>query len=144
MRTDLFGRKLEDVLVTDFFGSVRNIEFLNRTATGSEWEGTPTGSEKEEETGTATDHTHASNVDVFPDARYLMPHDSLVRDSIILWNFPTNLLFLQALPVEDLRTKGTKVKGSVLVSVAVGISLTVVTMITTLGFCHVMVKQLAY
>ena len=42
VRTDLFRRKLSDVLVTDFFGSVRSIELQNASLSVKETDISPT------------------------------------------------------------------------------------------------------
>lgn len=74
VRTDLFRRKLDQVLLTDFFGSVRNIELLNQTSAGSEGE-ERSKEEGEVEVTPAARHSEAS----FPHGHYLSPQDSLVR-----------------------------------------------------------------
>ena len=71
VRTDLFGRNLDRVLVTDFFGSVRNIELLNQTVlVGVEGEG------PEERRTSSPDDTHP-----LPPARYLTPGEALVMNT---------------------------------------------------------------
>lgn len=66
VRTDLFRRKLDRVLVTDFFGSVRNVELLEQT------------SEKPERRG-GESVTTPTNSHSFPPGRYLTTQDLLVR-----------------------------------------------------------------
>ena len=78
VRTDLFGRQLDHVLVTDFFGSVRNIELLNQTQAG-EGEGLGEGHGRE------TGEGGSSSLDAggrLPHARYLTPQDALVMNNI--------------------------------------------------------------
>ena len=75
VRTDLFGRKLDRVLLTDFFGSVRNIELLNQTS--PETNKGRRGEERELD----SEHTPAtgSNERPLPQGYYLTPQDALVR-----------------------------------------------------------------
>ena len=70
VRTDLFQRKLEKVLVTDFFGSVRNIELLNKTS--------DEGSNQRQSEVPVTKYHHDKNL---PPGHLLSPRDSLVRNS---------------------------------------------------------------
>ncbi len=74
VRTDLFGRKLDHVLVTDFFGSVRNVELLNQTLTGGEGE----GEGRRQEGGSSSQDAR----ETLPRARYLTPQDALVMNTI--------------------------------------------------------------
>lgn len=74
VRTDLFGRRLDHVLVTDFFGSVRNVELLNQTLTvvgAGEGEGQGRGGSSSPDTGEGLPHAH-----------YLTPQDALVMNAI--------------------------------------------------------------
>lgn len=74
VRTDLFGRRLDRVLLTDFFGSVRNIELLNQTSTETDRRG------KEEGWGREGGHPVTDDTDrSLPQGYYLAPHDALVR-----------------------------------------------------------------
>lgn len=69
VRTDLFRRKLDKVLLTDFFGSVRSVELLNQTSDPLEGEGQEGG-----------DYTVVRpDGESLPHGHYLTPQDSLVR-----------------------------------------------------------------
>ena len=74
LRTDLFSRKLAQVLVTDFFGSVRNIELLNETSPGDYQSEVEEEREGEEEEGRMLPEKDTS----LQGGRYLTPQDSLV------------------------------------------------------------------
>ncbi len=78
VRTDLFGRQLDRVLVTDFFGSVRNIELLNQTLSGGE-KGEREGTS---DTRTTTDTRTRTTTDALPHQHYLTPQDALVNESL--------------------------------------------------------------
>ena len=71
VRTDLFGRKLSQVLLTDFFGSVRNIELLNETSLGDTQTPERGWSVEEEE-------ERDSKRETGPAGFYLTAQDSLV------------------------------------------------------------------
>lgn len=84
VRTDLFGRKLDQVLLTDFFGSVRNIELLNQTSIGREGEGVESTSEgrSKQEGGMESNLAASRGETSFPRGHYLSPQDSLVRSYV--------------------------------------------------------------
>ena len=71
VRTDLFGRKLDKVLLTDFFGSVRTIQLLNQTSASSEGEG---------QEGVVYEETRPQG-EGLPSGHYLTAQDSLVSDT---------------------------------------------------------------
>lgn len=74
VRTDLFRRRLDHVLVTDFFGSVRNIELLTQTLEG---EGQEVGHKN---TGEG-ESSPLDSREPLPHAWYLTPQDALVIDT---------------------------------------------------------------
>lgn len=129
-------------MVTDFFGSVRNVELLNKTSAESdrEEEETPAGNKEE----TSAEREKGGGIKtVFPSGHYLTPQDSLVRILTHILSYMQSInvyvLLMQPLPLKD---SGTKVSDDDrLVHIAVVLFMTILTMATTLGIYHVIAEH---